>query len=146
MELSPSSEANRFSASQKNSPHFMETENSSPRLQELSTCPYPKPDQSSPFPHFLRAHLNIILTYTPGSSKWSLSLRFPHQHLVYTCTLPQACEEYRLVSFISLECAFLSFTLFSVVGCYKHFLQIYCFHTEDGSGRFLLNFGKDLQE
>jgi len=40
MEQSPSWEANRFSTSQENSPHFMETEGSLLHLQVLTTCPY----------------------------------------------------------------------------------------------------------
>jgi hypothetical protein len=34
----------------RNSPYFMETENSSPHLQEPTTCYYPKPDRSSTCP------------------------------------------------------------------------------------------------
>ena len=32
--------------------------------------------------YFQMFHLNIILTSTPGTSKWSPSLRFPHQNPV----------------------------------------------------------------
>ena len=51
MEQRPSLEANRSSASQEDSPHFMETEGSLLHSQEPVTCPYPEPDWSSPCPH-----------------------------------------------------------------------------------------------
>jgi hypothetical protein len=81
----------------------MEHEGSLLRLQEPVTCPYPEPDQSSPCPsyHILKIDLNIIFTSTPGSSKWSLSLRFPNQnplcssHLNDTCYMPRQSNSSR---------------------------------------------------
>ena len=69
-----------------------------------ATCPYPEPDQSSPCPssHFLKIHLNIILLSTPGSSKWSLSLRVPHHNPEYTSPLPPTCYMPPTISFFSI--------------------------------------------
>ena len=71
----------------------MEPESSLPHLQMSATCPSPEPDQfilSLPS-HLLTMRINIILPSTPGSSKWSLYLRLPHQNPVYTFTLTPLC-------------------------------------------------------
>ena len=46
----------------------------------------------TPTSHFLKIHLNIILSSMPGSSNWSLSFRSPHQNPVYISPLPHMCH------------------------------------------------------
>ena len=89
MEQSPSLEANLFSASQE-SPHILwnpnvhyRTHNSPPHVPILSQFD----SVQTPTSNFLKIHLNIILPSISGSPSWSLTLRFPQQHPVYTSSL-----------------------------------------------------------
>ena len=68
----------------------MEPESSLPHSQVPTTCPYPEPARSNPYPtsHLLKNHLNTILPSMTGSFKCSLSLRFPHQNPVYSSLRP----------------------------------------------------------
>jgi len=74
----------------------METESLFQHLQVPATCFYPDSNQSNPClpSNFLKIHLNIIIPSTPGSFKWSLSLRFPHQNPALTSSLPHTCYMY----------------------------------------------------
>ena len=71
----------------------MEHEGSLPHSQVPATCSYPEPVRTSPYPtsYFLKIHLNIIFPSTPGSPKWHLSFRFPHQNSVHASPLPHTC-------------------------------------------------------
>jgi len=94
MEQGLSRVANRFSASQE-IPRILWKPKAHYRPGHR---PYPKPDQSSPClpSRFLKIHFNIILPSTPRISRWSLSLRFPHQNPVYASPLPHTCYMPRL--------------------------------------------------
>ena len=65
-------------------------------MEEHSQCLPPVPILSqlnpvhAPTSHFMEIQLNIILISTPGFSKWSLSLWFPHQNPVYAFPLPHS--------------------------------------------------------
>ena len=81
----------------------MEPEGSLTHSQVPATCPYLSQldPVHTPTSHFLKIHLNIILPSTPASSKWFLSLRFPHQKPVYATPLPYALHD-PPVSFFSI--------------------------------------------
>jgi len=82
----------------------MEFEGPLPHSHMPVTCLYPQPAQSTSCPtsHLLKILLNIILPSMPGSSKWSLSLRFPHQTLcaplLHTRYMPHPFHSLNLIT------------------------------------------------
>ena len=93
MEDSPSWEANRFAAIKEvprilwNQKVHCRTHKSRQLVPIMSQLDLVYASAS----HFLKIYINIILPSKSGSSKWSLSLRIPHQNPVYALSLPHTC-------------------------------------------------------
>ena len=90
MEQSPSWEANQTWTSQE-IPRILWNSKGNYRIQSarhLSLSWSSSFQSTPPISQFLKIHLNIILPSKAGSSKWPLSLRFPHQNPVCTSPLP----------------------------------------------------------
>jgi hypothetical protein len=103
IEQRPSWEANRFSV--KKFPAFYVK----PKVHyRIYKCPPPVPILSQINPvhtvtsHLLMIHLNSILPPMPGSFKWSLSVRFPHQNPVHTSLRPPYVLHAQAISFLSI--------------------------------------------
>jgi len=98
VQFRPSCKADRFAASQE-IPCILWTTKVNYRIHK---CPPTVPiliqldPVHTPTSHLLKIRINIILSSTPGSFKWSLTFRFPHQNPVHTFPLPYTCYMPRL--------------------------------------------------
>jgi len=65
-----------------NFPHFTKSETEYLLFIRFITTLYPEPDNAAHIlpAHFFNVYFNIIISFTPGSSKRPFACRFPHQH------------------------------------------------------------------
>ena len=141
MEQSPFWETNRFSASQEilrilwNPKVYFRIQKFPPPVPILNKLD-PVHTTTS---YFLKIHLSIILQSTPGSLKWLLSFRFPHQNPVYASPLPQTLympcpSQASCYSFFNTY-SFITHFWLSVICCYllvllSHVFQVKLFRTQ----------------
>jgi hypothetical protein len=89
----------------------------------------------NPTSHFLKIHLNIILSSTLGSLKWALSFRFPHGNTVQTLIYPiRATSSAQIIlldfiirtilgeGYMSLSSSFCSFLRYLVTSSHLYFI------------------------
>jgi len=109
MEQSPSRAANNHSDSQQ-SPQLLRNPKVHYRVHKgLPLIPnMTKMNPVTSPPHFLKSHSNIILPFTPRSSKWILPFNFFNQNTVCIFNFSHACymsrPSYNCRTCISLIC------------------------------------------
>jgi hypothetical protein len=74
------------------------------------TCPSPEPGESSLHPsYFMQVNFNIILQFTPVSSMWSVSFKFPHQEMctiLFFSSMHATCSTYCILINLIIQIIF----------------------------------------